>query len=406
MKAYRFPLILLSSILIGGFIGYFMGADAVALKPLGDIFLNLMFTIVVPLVFFSIASSIANMDGLKRFGKIMSSMAGTFLFTSILAAIFMIIVVKVFPPAQGVVLELTQPDKAGKAVSVADQIVGILTVSDFSKLLSRENMLALIFFSILMGIATSAVGEKGKPFATFLQAGAEISMKVVSFIMYYAPIGLAAYFAALVGEFGPQLLGTYFRAAMVYYPASLIYFFVFFTFYAYLAGRKQGVQVFWKNMVSPTVTSLATCSSAASIPANLEATKKMGISSDVRETVVLLGSTLHKDGSVLGGVLKLLSYSVFSTWNSKDKTLAIALVVSLLVGTVMGAIPGGGMIGEMLIVSLYGFPPEALPIIAAISTIIDPPATMLNVTADNACAVMTARLVEGKNWIKTNLLNR
>ena len=82
--------------LIGGFIGYFMGADAVALKPLGDIFLNLMFTIVVPLVFFSIASSIANMDGLKRFGKIMSSMAGTFLFTSILAAIFMIIVVKVF----------------------------------------------------------------------------------------------------------------------------------------------------------------------------------------------------------------------------------------------------------------------------------------------------------------------
>ena len=88
MKAYRFPLILLSSILIGGFIGYFMGADAVALKPLGDIFLNLMFTIVVPLVFFSIASSIANMDGLKRFGKIMSSMAGTFLFTSILAAFY------------------------------------------------------------------------------------------------------------------------------------------------------------------------------------------------------------------------------------------------------------------------------------------------------------------------------
>ena len=80
------------------------------------------------------------MDGLKRFGKIMSSMAGTFLFTSILAAIFMIIIVKVFPPAQGVVLELTQPDKAEKAVSVADQIVGIITVSDFSKVtISREH---------------------------------------------------------------------------------------------------------------------------------------------------------------------------------------------------------------------------------------------------------------------------
>uniref|UniRef100_UPI00115509B6 dicarboxylate/amino acid:cation symporter n=1 Tax=Bacillus sp. S1-R2T1-FB TaxID=1973493 RepID=UPI00115509B6 len=153
-------------------------------------------------------------------------------------------------------------------------------------LLSSENMFALICVSILMGIATSAVGEKGKPFATFLQAGAEIYMKVVSFIMYYAPIGLAAYFAALVGEFGPQLLGTYFRSAMVYYPASLIYFFVFFTFYSFLAGRKQGVPVFWKNMGSPTVTSLATCCSAACIPAKLEATLKMGISSDFLDTVV------------------------------------------------------------------------------------------------------------------------
>lgn len=400
MKAYRFSLILLSSILIGGIVGYFMGADAVMLKPLGDIFLNLMFTIVVPLVFFSIASSIANMDGLKRFGKIISSMTGTFLVTSFLAAVFMIIIVIIFPPAQGAVIEMTKPEQA-QSISVADQIVGIFTVSDFADLLSRQNMLALIFFSILMGIATSTSGEKGKPFAAFLKSGAEISMKVVSYIMYYAPIGLGAYFAALVGEFGPQLLGTYFRASVIYYTAAIVYFIVFFTLYAYVAGKKQGVKIFWKNMVSPTVTSLATCSSAASIPANLEATKKMGISSDIRETVVLLGSTLHKDGSVLGGVIKIaFLFGVFNMQFTDLKTIAIAIVVSMLVGTVMGAIPGGGMIGEMLILSLYGFPPEALPIIAAISTIIDPPATMLNVTGDNACAVLTARFVEGKNWMK------
>ena len=143
-------------------------------------------------------------------------------------------------------------------------------------------------------------------------------MKVVSFIMYYAQSDFCL-LRGISWRIRTTTSWNLLPAAMVYYPASLIYFFVFFTFYAYLAGRKQGVQVFWKNMVSPTVTSLATCSSAASIPANLEATKKMGISSDVRETVVLLGSTLHKDGSVLGGVLKLLSYSVFSTWNSKDR---------------------------------------------------------------------------------------
>ena len=206
-------------------------------------------------------------------------------------------------------------------------------------------MLALIFFSILMGVATSAVGEKGKPFATFLQAGAEISMKVVSFIMYYAPIGLAAYFAALVGEFGPQLLGTYFRAAMVYYPASLIFFiFVFFTFYAYLAGRKQGVQVFWKNMVSPTVTSLATCSSAASIPANLEATKKMGISSEAFvKQLSFLDLHFIKTGSVLGGVLKIaFLFGIFNMEFEGPKTLAIALVVSLISRNSNGCYSGRG----------------------------------------------------------------
>lgn len=130
----------------------------------------------------------------------------------------------------------------------------------------------------------------------------------------------------------------------------------------------------------------------------------MGISSDIRETVILLGSTLHKDGSVLGGVIKIAFLFGILIWNSLVKTLAIALVMALLVGTVMGAIPGGGMIGEMLIISLYGFPPEALPIIAAISTIIDPPATMLNVTGDNACAVLTARLVEGDNWIDSEFV--
>jgi Na+/H+-dicarboxylate symporter len=404
LKAYRFPIILMASIFIGGMIGHYMGSDAVHLKPLGDIFLNLMFTVVIPLVFFSVASAIANMQSLTRLGKIMSSMMGVFLFTGLIAAIFMVVVVKIFPPAAGVTIDLVKPETV-ENVSFADQIVGIFTVSDFTHLLSRQNMLALIFFSVLVGISTSMIGEKGKPFAKFLESGSEIFLKVVSIIMYYAPIGLGAYFAALIGEFGPTLLGTYVRTALIYYPISLLYFFIFFTFFAFLAGKRRGVNVFWKNMFSPTITSLATCSSAASIPANLEAVNKMGVPKDVNETVVPLGAVLHKDGSVLGGILKIsFLFGVFGMDFSGTSTIVSAIIVAILCGTVMGAIPSGGMIGEMLILSLYGFPPEALPIIAAISTIIDPPATMLNATGDNVCSMMVARLVEGKNWLKNKVV--
>lgn len=404
MKAYRFSLILLSSIAIGALIGVLLGKEATVLKPLGDIFLNLLFMLVVPLVFFTISSSIAQMGELRRLGRIMSRMFGVFLFTGFVSGIVMLIAVIIFPPAAGVQIPLQKPEILEKA-SLADQLVKTITVEDFGQLFTKDHMLQLIFFSLLLGVAVSLLGEKGKPFGKFLSSGSEVMMKLVSFVMYYAPIGLGAFFATLVGEFGPSLLGNYFRAVLLYYPLSLLYFFIFFTLYAFLAGKGLGVRTFWKNALSPTITSLATCSSAASIPVNLEATKKMGVPADIRETAIPLGANVHKDGSVMGGVLKIaFLFGVFGMNFNQPLDWLTALGIGILVGTVMGAIPSGGMIGELLILSLYGFPPEALPIIAAISTIIDPPATMLNSTGNTVTSMMIARWVEGKDWLSKKLV--
>ncbi|MDR7071841.1 dicarboxylate/amino acid:cation symporter [Fictibacillus barbaricus] len=399
-RAYRSPIILLLAIAIGSVIGSVMGEKATVLKPFGDLFLNVMFMIVVPLVFFSISSSVANMAGAKRFGKIISSMMKVFLFTGVVAAVVSMAAIKFYPPADGVKIDLVKPDTASEKVSIGEQLVSTVTVPDFVDLLSRANMLALILFSVLLGLATSAVGEKGKPLASFLTAGSAVTLQMVKYVMFYAPIGLGAYFAALVGEFGPTLLGSYFKAVMFYYPFAIIYFFGFFTLYAWMAHGKLGIRTFWKNMVSPSVTSLATCSSAASIPVNLEASKKMGVPYDISETTIPLGATLHKDGSVIGGVLKItFLFGIFGMDFSGIDTYLLVGGIALLVGMVMGAIPQGGLIAEMLILSLFGFPVEALPIIAAISAIIDPPATLLNATGDNVASMMTARLVEGKNWL-------
>lgn len=395
LKTYYFPIILLVSIVLGGLTGLAWGHDAIKLKPLGDIFLNLIFTAIVPLIFFSVGSAITRVGESKKLVKIMSSMLAVFIFTGFVAAVFMLIIVKIFPPAQNVVLSLTMPAKVA-SINFADQVVNILTVSDFSKLLTHQNMLALIFFSILVGLATSTAGAKGKAFAEFLQSGEEIFMRVIHFIMYYAPIGFFAYFAVLVAELGPTIVQSYIRVTIIYYVAAIIYFIVAFSFYAYLSG-KNAVQTFWKNVSVPMLTALATCSSAASIPANLQATKNMGVSANIYETVVPIGSILHKDGSVLGGMVKIaFLFGIYHMSFSGPGVLLTALMVSILVGTVMGAIPSGGMLGEMLILSLYGFPPQALIIIAVISLIIDPLATMLNVTGNTVCSMLVARVVEGK----------
>lgn len=398
LKTYFFPLILVSSIVLGGITGYYFGAITPYLKPLGEIFLNLIFTAIVPLIFFSVTSAIARLGSAGKLGKIVFYMLLVFFFTSFIAALYTLFIVTLFPPAQGVSLPLPLSTTASNA-SFINQISGIFTVTDFSKLLSHEHILALIVFSIFVGIAASNTNEKGAVFLDFLRAGEQIFMRVFTLIMYYAPIGFFAYFAVLIHELGPQLIQNYLRIGVLYYTFALIYFILAFTLYAYLAGKTQGVKLFWTNIFLPAITAIATCSSAASIPANLIATQKMKVAPEIYETVIPLGTIIHKDGSVIGGMFKIaFLFGIFHLNFSSMPVLLSALGVSLLVGTVMGAIPSGGMLGELLILSVYGFPPSVLIAIAAISIIIDPLATMINVTCNSVGSMMVARLVEGKKW--------
>jgi Na+/H+-dicarboxylate symporter len=409
---YKSSLILLISIILGGILGVILGPKAVILKPFGDLFLNLMFTIIVPLVFFSVTSAIGNMSEIKRLGKIMGSIFLVFTCTAIIAAIIGYIGALIINPTKGIDMSAIKnlmtaaadSVKDGEKVTLLSQLVKTFTVSDFMQLFSKSNMLQLIIFSVIFGLSIALAGEKGKPIGNFVHAGSAVMMKMVSIIMYYAPIGLGCYFATVIGELGPQILQGYFKAFMLYLLLSVIYYFGFFTIYAFLAGKKEGVKTFWKNAIAPSVTAIATCSSAACIPINLKSTKNMGIPSDIAETVIPLGANMHKDGSVFGGVLKIVFlFGIFGKDITSIQNVFGIIAIAFLVGAVMGAIPGGGMIGEMLILSVYGFPPEVLPIIAVISTIIDAPATLLNSTGNTVCAMLVSRLVEGKDWLKNSI---
>lgn len=407
---YKSSIILLGSIIIGGVIGGFMGEQATIFKPVGELFLNLLFMTLVPLVFFSVASAIANMGEMKRLGNILKSIIIVFLITAIVSGIITLVGVLIFNPTKGLNSQMfeslmqTAEVTTAEQVGVLQQLVNTVTVPDFYNLLSKSNMLQLILFSIVFGIATAMVGEKGKIIANFLQAGSDVMMKIIDLVMKVAPLGLGCYFASIVGELEPQIISGYARSFVLYLILTVIFYFGLFSIYAFIAGGKEGVKIYWANIIPPTVTSLATCSSAASIPVNLDASKKMNIPNDIAETVIPLGANIHKDGSVIGGVLKVtFLFGIFGYNMTSISSIISIIVVAFLVGTVMGAIPGGGMIAEMLIITIFGFSIELLPIIAVITTIIDAPATVLNTTSNTACSMIVARLVEGKDWIKNSL---
>ena len=401
-EAYKFSIILLGAIFIGSIVGIQMGEKATVFKPFGDLFINGMFMVVVPLVFVTISSSVAGMNDMKRLGKILKTMLITFIGTGMVAAVYVFITVKVFPPAEGVSLAMPAAE-ALKPFQTGDQIVAAITVTDFPELISRKNMLPLIIFSIVFGICTNMIGEKGKVIAKGLDALSEVFLKIVGLLMYYAPIGLGAYFAALIGEHGKELLGSYARAMAVYYPLCLVYMFTAFPLYAWISGGVEGVRRL-KYVVSPAVTAVATQSSIATLPVNLEACEKIGVPKDIREIILPIGATAHMDGTVLSSILKIsFLFGIFQVPFEGVGTYASALLLSIAGGVVMSGVPGGGLIGEMFIVTMYGFPAEAFPIIATIGYLVDPFATMINASGDTIASMLVTRVVEGKEWLKKQL---
>lgn len=408
LKTYKSVIILLAAIIIGAIVGIVFKEKAAVLSPLGDIFLNLMFIIIVPLIFLSITTSISKMKQPKRLGKIMFTIIAMFIVTSLVAVIVGIAVtypIKLVNTDDGELIKASLQEESDETAEEDDQTilartVDALTVNDFSKLLSKNNIIALIVFSLLFGIAMKMAGEKAEPVEKFLDSAYEIVMKFVNITMYYAPIGLGCYFASLIGTFGSTIAVGYLKTFVIYTVVAILYYVIVYSLYALIAGGKKGVIAFWKNIIPATITSLATCSSAASIPVNTQASKNIGVSDDIAETMIPLGTSFHKDGSIIGSVFKIMFLvCLFGTNPGIGQVIIVALIANLLVT----AVPiGGGTISEMMILTMMGFPVAALPILTIIATIIDPPATLLNVIGDSSASMLAARIVDGKDWMGKN----
>ena len=408
LKTYKSIIILLAAIIIGAIIGIAFKEKAAVLSPFGDIFLNLMFVIIVPLIFLSISTSIAKMKQPRRLGKIVITIIAIFIVTSLVAVFVGIATTysfKLVNPEDGNLIKASLEEAEESEVedeeenqTILERTVSAITVNDFSKLLSKNNIIAIIVFSLLFGIAMNMAGEKAKPVEEFLNSAYEIIMKLIKIIMYYAPIGLGCYFAALVGTFGGTIAAGYLKTFVLYTVVSIMFYIIVYTIYAFIAGGKKGVVAFWKNIIPATITALATCSSAASIPVNTEASRKIGVSSDIAETMIPLGTSFHKDGSIIGSVFKIMFLvCLFGTSAGIGQIIVTALIANLLIT----AVPiGGGTISEMMILTMMGYPVSALPILTIIATIIDPPATVLNVIGDTSSSMLVARIVDGKDWME------
>lgn len=404
-KNYKSTIILLLSIIIGTFIGLIFKEKACVLSPLGDIFLNLMFVVIVPLIFLTITSSIIKMENPKRLGKIMITILIVFAVMSIIAALIGVVssyTIKLIDSKDinNLTNLLNQDVVISEEVNILQKTANLLTVNDFYKILSKENIIAILVFSIIFGFAIRKSKDKGKKVIELILNLNEVVINIVNIIMYYAPIGLGCFIATLIGSYG-SVIAIGFLKTFIVYTLVCIFIYVFvYSAYVFLVSGKKGLKAYWKNIIGPSTTALATCSSAATIPINIKYTKEMGVPSDIAETTIPMGTSFHKDGSVVGSVFKIM-FLIYLF--GKDINILTISGVSLLSTLLITAVPiGGGTISEMFILQILGFPSSALPILSIIATIIDAPATVLNVVGDSCSSLIVARIIDGKNFLKLN----
>ena len=403
LKNYWFILCMLTGIIAGCLVGAFAPSFGKKIEFLGTVFINMMFCVVVPMVFCSISSTIANMKSVKRAGKIMGVTVATFLVTAAIAGVLMYIVCRIFPLVDGsyTIVE----GEVGEALGFGDMIVNFFTKPDFTELLSRRAILPLIVAAVLFGFGVQMNGGPETKTAQFLEDITNCIMKTVKLITYYAPIGVFGFFANLVATYGPELIRDYSRTLVIYYVLSFVYMFISFPLYARFGGGKGAARVMFSKLFRPAAMSFGTCSSVATIPTNMEVAEETGISKDVSNIVVPLGATMHMDGSAMAAIIKVaFLFGMFGQDFTTGRAI-LAIIVAVFSSVAMSGIPGGGGTGELVLCSIF-FPEHlavAFPIALALGNLVDPPATMVNSAGDYVVSFIVARYVDGKDWLQKRL---
>ena len=413
LKNYGFIITMLLGVIGGCIVGAFfpmikqgdvvLDPGATVLEPLGTVFINLMFCIVVPMVFCSISSAIANMDSMKKAGKIMGVTVVTFCVTAGIAALIMYVIARIFPLVQGQYQVVE--GEVGQTLGLAEMIINFFTKPDFPELWSRRAILPLIVFAVLCGFGIQMAGGKETMTAKLLADLTNCIMKVVKIITYYAPIGFFGFFATLVATYGPELIGDYSRTLIIYYVMCFVYMFISFPIYARFGGGKGAAKVMFKHLFKPAAVSFGTCSSVATIPTNMEAAEETGISKDISDIVLPLGATMHMDGSAMSAIVKVaFLFGIFGKDFGTGEAI-LAIIVAIFSSVAMSGIPGGGGTGELVLCTIF-FPDQmaiAYPIAIALGNLVDPPATMVNAAGDYVVSYIVARFVDGKDWLRKQM---
>lgn len=383
--------------LIGLVLGVIVGAVIDAeigktyLQPFGTLFIRLIRMVVVPLVIATLIAGAANIADISKLGRVAIKILILYAVGSALAVIFGLFFANLIDPGLG--LNLSTEGLNVKKVTAPPMVQTLLNIVPINPMeaLSKGAMLQIIFFAIMFGFGLAGLGEKGRPLVEFFDLVGQVMIRVTNMVMAYAPIGVFALIAFTVSRHGLSVLLPLGKLILASLIATVLYVFLIQVPAAKFLGG-VGMMQFFRGIAEPWLIAFTTCSSAAALPANIQAARRLGATKSITYFSIPLGNTINMAGTAIYmGVCAVFASEVFGMSLSMADQITIVLMgVLAAVGT--AGVPGAGLIMTTIVFTQVGIPLEAVALIAGIDRILDMIRTSVNVTGD----VMSAIVVT--NW--------
>ena len=381
---------ILIALVAGLVVGMIFGPSAGVIKPVGTLFINAIKMLIVPLIFVSLVCGMTSMHDMTKMGRIGLKTIVLYLATTAVAITIGLVLGTVMKPGVGVGLEAAKAVEAKAAPSLIDVVVNLVPTNPVAAM-AEGNILQIIVFAILVGLAIVIAGESGKRIKDIFDSLAEVIYKLTAIVISFAPYGVFALMAWVAGTYGLDVLLPLGKVILAVYIGCIIHAVVVYGGLLTFLARLNPLRYF-QGIAEAQAVAFTTTSSSGTLPVTMScAQKNLGVSKSVSSFVLPLGATINMDGTALyQGVCALFVAQAFGIELGFGQYVTIIMTATLAsIGT--AGVPGPGLIMLSLVLTSVGLPLEGVAIIAGIDRILDMARTALNVTGDGMVAVLVAK---------------
>ena len=398
-KKFSLPLQILLALLLGIAVGAVLGSTGLKsittdfIKPFGDIFVNLLKFIVVPVVLVSMIDGILSMDDMKKVGAVGWKTVLYFVCTTAIACIIGLALANVFHGA-GLFPDLSK--ELGSASYEAAEFGGFMSTlvgifpSNMWEAFRTANMLQVIVIALFFGGAIMAAGEKGKLCRDLVSSFNEVINRLMEFIIALSPIGVFAYMSWVVANQGPDILGSLALVLGCAYIGYILHAVLVYSFSAKVFAGMSPVR-FFKGAAAAMMFAFTTTSSAATLPVSKECAEEMGADRDVAAFVLPLGATINMDGTAIYQCVATVFLAACSGMELTLGQMVLVVVTATLASVGTAGVSGAGMIMLAMVLEAISIPVDYIGLIVAVDRLFDMGRTCLNVTGDIACTLCVSK---------------